>query len=215
MGVIKQLGIIKIHPSGWPYIAGIAIGSFLIGSMLGLPIILFICSALFVMFLFRIKTPTISMEQKLILAPLSGKLEQITKIISPYKSFLVHVSVQKIVIRCGLLTEASLHAPTSMKIMQKQKIEEASNRLILLRASLLETEGYDDSDEIMMIFSSSVPYLFPECNIETGDTLLKGQTFGFLPFGGKLDLLIPEYFSLKKIENQTCISGETTLAKRG
>ena len=214
MGGIKQLEIIKIHPSGWPYIAGIATVSFLIGTLLGLPITLFICSTLFVMFLFRVKTPIISTEQKLILAPLSGKIEKITEIISPYKFFLLHASVQKIVIRCGLFTSASLHAPTSMQIMQKQKIEEASSRLILLRASLLETEGYDDSDEILMIFSSTVPYLFSECNIEIGDTLSKGQTFGFLPFGGKLDLLVPEYFSLKKIENQTCTSGETILAKR-
>ena len=117
-------------------------------------------------------------------------------------------------IRCGLSTVASVHAPTSMKILQKQRIEEASGRSILIRASVLASEENSEFEEIMMIFSSSIPYLFPECNIEIEDTLSKGQNFGFIPFGGKLDLLVPNNFSLLTIENQTSISGETVLAMR-
>ena len=214
MDAIKQLKTIKIHPSGWPFIAVIAMLSLLICFLLGLNVIFFVCSTFITIYLFRVQIPTTSSEHSAITAPLSGKILQIAEIISPHKIFFLNSPIQKIVIRCGLSTAASVHAPTSMKILQKQRIQEAFGRSILIRASVLASEENSELEEIMMIFSSSIPYLFPECNIEIEDTLSKGQNFGFIPFGGKLDLLVPTNFSLLTIENQTSISGETVLAMR-
>ncbi len=212
MGVIKQFRTIKIHPSGWPFIAGMVTVSFFIDSMLGGLFVFFVCASLFTFYLFRVQKPTISPEKNVILAPLSGKITEVTEIISPHKMFFLDEPVKKIVIRCGFFSSASIHAPTSIKILQKQKIQEASGRLLLIRALILDTEEKYELDELIMIFSSSAPYLFPECNIEIEDTLSKGQNFGFLTFGGKLDLLVPNNFLPLRIQNQTSISGETILA---
>ena len=212
MGVRKQLRTIRIHPSVWPFMASIAIGSFLIDLMLGWPFVFIVCSSLLTIYLFRVQKPTISGEQNVILAPLSGKITEITEIISPHKSFFFFIAVQKIEIRCGLLSAASIHAPTSMKIVQKEKIQERSSRFLLIRALVLNIKEKDDPDEIVMIFRSSMPFLFPECNIEIEDTLAKGQNFGILAFGGKLDLLVSNNFLSLRIKNQTSIAGETILA---
>ena len=140
------------------------------------------------------------------------EITEITEIISPHKLFFLDKAVQKIEIRCGLLSAASIHAPTSMKIVQKEKIQERSSRFLLIRALVLNIKEKDDPDEIVMIFRSSMPFLFPECNIEIEDTLAKGQNFGILAFGGKLDLLISNNFLSLRIKNQTSIAGETILA---
>ena len=212
MAIIKQLRMIEIHPSGWPFLAGIATGSLIVDTILGIPYIFFVGGTLFTIYVFRVQKPTIPIEQKMIVAPLSGKITQISEIDSQYKSFFLKQPVKKIAIRCGLYFPASLHAPTSMRIIEKQQIKEASSRFVILKASILEPKKNDISGEIIMMFSSSIPYLYPECNVEVEDTLSKGQNFGFLPFGGNLNLLIPTDFSPLKIENQTTISGETILA---
>ena len=52
-----------------------------------------------------------------------------------------------------------------------------------------------------------------ECDVEINDTLSQGQVFGFLSFGGHMDLYVPSHFSPLRIVKQTCIAGETILAK--
>ena len=96
--------------------------------------------------------------------------------------------------------------------MQKQKIEDTNRRSILIKALILDSIENNNSGEIIMIFSSSMSFLYPECSVEVQDTLSKGQNFGFLPFGGKLDLLVSDNFSTSRVVSQTCISGETILA---
>ena len=183
----------------------------MMGTVFGIPFIFSICFALVAIYLFRIQLSTISLDQNAIVAPLNGTITHAETNNFPYKLVPFYLPYKNIGIQCGLLSAASLHAPASLKIIQKQKIEDTNRRSILIKALILDSLN-NNSGEIIMIFSSSMSFLYPECNVEVQDTLSKGQNFGFLPFGGKLDLLVSDNFSTSRVVNQTCISGETILA---
>ena len=212
MDVKNRVKIIKPHASGWPLIAIIAIAGLIIGTVFDIPVITSICFASTAIYLFRVQLSTISQDQNAILAPLNGTITHAETNNSPYELVPFYLPYKNIGIRSGPLSAPSLHAPASLKIMQKQKIEDKNSRSILIKALIIDSIENNNSAEIIMIFSSSMSFLYPECSVEVQDTLSKGQNFGFLPFGGKLDLLVSDNFSTSRVVNQTCISGETILA---
>ena len=122
MGVIKKVKIIKPHASGWPFISIIALSGFMIGTVFSIPLIFSICFALVAIYLFRIQLSTISLDQNAIVAPLNGTITYAETNNFPYKLVPFYRPYKNIRIQCGLLSAASLHAPASLKIIQKQKL---------------------------------------------------------------------------------------------
>ena len=213
MGMLTQVKSLKIHPSGWPFLAFLCLGGFLIGSFWESPILVMIGSVAVGIYLFRIQTPTISNNQGIITAPVSGKVSDVEQIHSPDTLLIPPRQYLKIGIRCGLFYPASLHAPTSIKILDKQKADDGSYRKIIITATTTDPAQNNVSEELILVFSSVIPRWFSECDVEINDTLSQGQIFGFLSFGGQMDLYVPKHFSALRIVNQTCIAGETILAR--
>ena len=215
MGFFKQVQSIKIYPSGWLFVAFLGMVGFLIGSILDTPILfMFGLMAVGVNF-FRIKTPIISTNLDIITAPVSGKVSYVGQINLPDKLPITPQQYLKIGIRCGLLCPTSLHAPTSIKILNKQKVKDVSSRKIVITAKTQSLGQNKASEELVLGFCSAIPRWFPECDVEINDTLSQGQIFGFLSFGSQMDLYVPDHFSPLRIVNQTCIAGETILARGG
>ena len=213
MGIFKQVQLLKIHPSGWPLVALLCMGGFLIGSFWEAPILVTVGSVAVGIYLFRIQTPTIPNNQGIITAPVSGKVSDVEQIHSPDTLLIPPRQYLKIGIRCGLFYPASLHAPTSIKILDKQKADDGSSRKIIITATTTDLAQNNVSEELILVFSSVIPRWFSECDVEINDTLSQGQIFGFLSFGGQMDLYVPKHFSALRIVNQTCIAGETILAR--
>ena len=213
MSILKQLQSLKIHPSGWPFVALLCMGGFLIGAFWETPILVMVGSIAVGIYLFRFQTPTIPTNQGIITAPVSGEISAVEPINSPDIVSIPPRQYVKIGIRCGLFYPASLHAPTSIKIKDKQKLEDASSRKIMITATTTDLAQNNEPEDLVMIFSSVMPRWYPECDVEINDTLSQGQVFGFLSFGGQMDLYVPSHFSPLRIVNQTCIAGETILAK--
>ena len=71
MSILKQLQSLKIHPSGWPFVALLCMGGFLIGAFWEAPILVMVGSIAVGIYLFRFQTPTIPTNQGIITAPVS------------------------------------------------------------------------------------------------------------------------------------------------
>ena len=213
MGIFKQVQSIKFHPSGWPFVACFSIGGFLIGSILGAPILVMAGSVAVGIYLFRIQTPTILNNQAIITAPVSGKISDVEQTNSPDILRIESRQYLKIGIRCSLFYPASLHAPISIKIINKQKVEDVSSRKIIITAKTMDLTQNDLPEELILVFSSTIQSWFPECDVEINDTLSQGQMFGFLAFGGQMDLYVPSHLLPLSVVNQTCIAGETILTR--
>ena len=52
MSILKQVQSIKIHPSGWPFVALLCIGGFVVGSILEAPILFMVGSIALGIFIF-------------------------------------------------------------------------------------------------------------------------------------------------------------------
>ena len=215
MGFFKQVQSVKIYPSGWPFVALLSVVGFLIGSILDTPILLMFGLMAIGIYFFRIKTPIITTNHDIMMAPVSGTVSHVEQINLPDNLPITPQQYLKIGIRCGLLCPASLHAPTSIKILNKQKVKDISSRKIVITAITQGVAKNKASEELVLVFSSAIPPWFPECEVEINDTLSQGQIFGFLSFGGQMDLYVPDHFSPLRIVNQTCIAGETILARGG
>ena len=215
MVFFKQVKSIKIYPSGWPFVALAGMVGFLIGSILNAPI-LFMSSLMAVgIYFFRIRMPIISKNYGIMTAPVSGKVSHVEKINSPDNLPIPPQQYLKIGITCGSLCSASIHSPTSIKILNKQKVKDASFRKILIKATTQNLPQNKVSEELLLVFSSAIPHWFPECDVEVNDTLSQGQIFGFLTFGRQVDLYVPTHFWSSHVVNQTCIAGETIIARGG
>ena len=215
MGFFKQVQSIKIYPSGWPFVAFLSMVGFLIGSILNTPILFMFGLMAIGVYFFRIKTPIITTNIDLITAPVSGKVSHVEQINLPDNLHVTPQQYLKIGIRCGLLCPTSLHAPTSIKILNKQKVKDVSSRKIVITAITQSLAQNKASEELVLVFSSAIPRWFPECEVEINDTLSQGQIFGFLSFGGQMNLYVPDHFSPLRIVKQTCNAGETILARGG
>jgi len=213
MSILKQVQSIKIHPSGWPFVALLCIGGFVVGSILEAPILFMVGSIALGIFIFRIKAPTVPTNQGIITAPISGKISEIENMRFPDTLFIPPQRYLKIGIRCGILYPASLHSPMSVNIIDKQKVEDAASRKTIITATIKDLVQNNSSQELILVFSSAIPRWFPECDVEIDDTLSQGQMFGFLSFGGQMDLYLPGQFTPLRIVNQTCIAGETIIAR--
>ena len=213
MGFFRLVQSIRIYPSGWPFVALLSMMGFLIGSILDTPFLFMFGLMALGIYFFRIKTPIISPNHDIMMAPVSGTVSHVEQINLPDNLPITPKQYLKIGIRCGLLCSASLHAPTSIKILNKQKVKDVSGRKIIITAITQGIAQNKASEELLLVLSSAIPRWFPECDVEINDTLSQGQVFGFLSFGGQMDLYVPSHFSPLRIVNQTCIAGETILAK--
>ncbi len=52
-----------------------------------------------------------------------------------------------------------------------------------------------------------------KCDLEENQNVIIGERFGIIRFGSRLDVYLPNDFSLQVLEGQTTIAGETVLAK--
>ena len=164
MGMLKQVQSLKIHPSGWPFLAFLCLSGFLIGSFWEAPILVTVGSVAVGIYLFRIQTPTIPNNQGIITAPVRGKVSDVEQIHSPDTLLIPPRQYLKIGIRCGLFYPASLHAPTSIKILDKQKADDGSSRKIIITATTTDLAQNNVSEELILVFSSVIPRWFSECD---------------------------------------------------
>ena len=217
MGILKQLLTLKLHPSGWPVIACMIMVGLIVGLTVGAPITLSFGLASLGIYLFRVQSPIIPIDKDVMLAPVSGKISNVSTLATEVEWILPSQQYKKIGIRCDLLFAASLHAPISMKIIGKKIVADESSRQIILTAETIDvaeirTKSYV-SEKFLLVFATAIPYWFPVCDVEINDTLVAGQNFGFLTFGGQVDLYVSNQFLTSRIGKQTCIAGETILAR--
>jgi phosphatidylserine decarboxylase len=183
-----------IAKEGFPFIVGAAALALIFG-LLGWKILAFlgIVLTLFIVYFFRNPERKIPRLQNVILSPADGKIIEVAE--AQERRFLSEKTL-KVSIFMSLFDVHLNRAPASGKILQKKYFPgeffvahaEKSSLLNEQNVLLIETE---DHSYIVLVQIAGIVARRIVCYPKPGDLLKRGEIFGLIRFGSRVDLYLP------------------------
>ena len=185
------------HPliarEGWPYVAGTCIVALIVAVLLGwwwsLP---FFVVAVFVLQFFRDPPRAVPAGANLVLSPADGRIVKVVSVRDPYTErdtilvsvfmnvFNVHSNrvpvdgtVERIDYQAGSFVNADL---------DKASTENERNAIVLRLAN---------GERLTVVQVAGLIARRILCYVKPGDGLLRGQRYGFIRFGSRVDVYLP------------------------
>ena len=207
------------HPiiarEGWPFLAGSAVAALAVGWLAGwwwsAPVWL---AALFVLQFFRDPARTIPGTARTVVAPADGRIVAVEKAEDPYlKRQSTKVSVFMNVFNVhsnrspvdGEVRQAWYDAGTFLNAaLDKASVENERNAL-WLRA--------DAGQDVTCVQIAGLIARRILCYVKAGDRLKRGDRFGFIRFGSRVDLYLPGEARVKVELGQKVYAGSTIVAE--
>ena len=207
-----------IHRAGWPFVAGFAVGTFILSlfssTLGGIGIIL----TLWCIYFFRNPERVTSEDPKLVVSPADGFVSMITKAVPPkelkWKTeeltrisiflnvFDVHVNRIPV---AGKIIKA-LHYPGKFFNASLDKASEFNERnSLVIRAK--------DGHEILVVQIAGLVARRILCDVKEGDEIKGGERYGIIRFGSRADIYLPQGVNPQVLEGQYMIGGETIIAR--
>ena len=160
-----------------------------------------------------------------VVSPIDGKVISVGQADDPY----LERKVQRIVIRMHLAGVYSTRSPIEGKVMQgwfksvrpvpndaaADKLHEAlttSGRTLLPRDRVALWLQTDEADNVVL---SVIPHRFgfaPRCYVHVGQRVGQGQRCGFIPFGARIEVLLPESARLSVSAGDQVTAGSAVIA---
>ena len=218
---IKQTVMITPHRAGWPFIIGFAVASLLISLFWDGFILIGLVLTLWCIYFFRDPARIVPTRDGLIISPADGRVTDVTEgcalprelsgkdeeegdytRISVFLSvFNVHVNripvsgvVKKLVYKPGLF----LNAGDPRASFENERC-----------AALIAHESGKEFGVVQIAGLIARRIL---CDIQEGQDVKKGERYGIIRFGSRVDIYLPEGVAPLVAVVQTMIGGETVLA---
>lgn len=185
------------HPliarEGWPYITGALLmailASFYVGWMWSIP---FWVVAVFVLQFFRDPPRDIPSTRNAILAPADGRIVAVEKLQDPY----LERDAIKVSVFMNVFNVHSNRSPVDGEVCDKWYFPGKFINADLPKASLENERNalWIKTDSGVDVTCVQVAGLIAKrilCNVKPGDHLSRGQRFGFIRFGSRVDVFLP------------------------
>lgn len=185
------------HPliarEGWPFLVAIILAALVADRFLPWFIaILFWLTALFVLQFFRDPARVIPQDPKAILCPADGRIVVVEKTIDPYRQ----CEALKISVFMNVFNVHSQRSPVDGEV---EKVE--YNRGSFLNAALDKASKENERNAVLVKLADGTPVTFVQiaglvarrilCYTQAGETLARGQRYGFIRFGSRVDVYLP------------------------
>ncbi len=185
------------HPliarEGWPFLTIAIIAAILASVFLpGFWSTLFWIAAVFVLQFFRDPVRNIPQDPKAILCPADGRIVVVEKAMDPYRN----VEALKISVFMNVFNVHSQRSPVDGVV---EKVE--YNAGSFLNAALDKASMENERNAVLAKLADGTQITFVQiaglvarrilCYTKAGDTLARGQRYGFIRFGSRVDLYLP------------------------
>lgn len=213
---IKSI-FVPIHPAGWMFVAIFAFISLILSLISSFFIWIGIIATTWCVYFFRNPQRVTPIREGLIVSPADGLVQSISKVVPPAELelgdgertrisiflnvFDVHVnripiagSISKIHYKAGKFFNASLDKAS----------EENEQNLIKITTP--------DNNTIGLVQIAGLVARRILCDIEEGQSVKTGETFGIIRFGSRTDIYLPPEATTLVMVGQRAIGGETVLA---
>ena len=205
------------HPiiarEGWPFLAVavvIAVGATWFVSWWSLP---FWLAAVFVLQFFRDPPRQVPADANAVCSPADGRIVVVEKAEDPYTGgaslkisvfmnvFNVHSNRSPV---DGQVTDVVYHAGSFLNAsLDKASMENERNALRIL---------LDDGQQVTCVQIAGLIARRILCYVKTGDRLARGQRFGFIRFGSRVDVYLSLDLRANVVVGDKVYAGETVLA---
>jgi len=182
----------RIAREGWPFIAGSIVLALLVTLWSGTASILFWLIAAFVVQFFRDPLRMGSDEARAVLSPADGRIVAIEPVRDPY----AERDALKISVFMNVFNVHSNRAPVDGKVellryfpgkffnaaLDKASLQNERNAMVLRTA---------DGHQVTAVQVAGLIAKRILCYAKTGDALARGQRYGFIRFGSRVDVYLP------------------------
>ncbi len=207
------------HPiiarEGWPYLAlALVVAIALSAAALWLPAVLAWAAALFILQFFRDPPRVVPREPNAVLSPADGRIVSVEKARDPYLDrdalkisvfmnvFNVHSNRSPV---DGTVVNAWYHAGSFLNAaLPKASLENERNALHLRTA---------DGRDVTCVQIAGLIARRILCYAKPGDTLARGQRYGFIRFGSRVDVYVATHAVPKVAVGDVAYATETVLAE--
>ncbi|MGD2081586.1 MAG: hypothetical protein PVF91_01385 [Chromatiales bacterium] len=191
-----------LPPLGFALIALLALGLHAALPLVGL--------AILVRWLFRRPSPSVPPEPLGMLSPADGRVVGIDQIFDPY----LERECTRVSIRMPRLGPYTTRGPTEGKVLESLRLEDLEGQIsgggaARGRVGWIET---DEGDRVGVVFHRKGGLVRPVCVLHVGERIGQGQACGCIPFGGRVDLLLPVEARVKVSPGQPVRGGVDALA---
>ncbi len=225
MMTIKQTVYTPTHKAGWPFILGFAIATILLSLLWEGFALIGLVLTLWCVYFFRDPIRAVPLREDLVVSPADGRVTQIieacalpvelrsdsstaededgdfTRISIFLSVFDVHVNrtpvsglIKKVVYKPGVF----LNAGNDRASMENERC-----------AALI---GLSNGREVGVVQIAGLIARRILCDLREGQDVRKGERFGIIRFGSRVDVYLPEGVAAFVSVGQRCIGGETVLA---
>lgn len=181
-----------IAKEGWPFIAIAFIVSALVGFFSTFAAFFCWLVTIFVVQFFRDPARTIPEEPDAVVSPVDGRVVVIEKAIDPYRQ----IEALKISVFMNVFNVHSNRTPISGTVQKVEYFPGSFLNAALDKASLENERNAvlvqtPNGREVTFVQIAGLVARRILCYTKAGDTLARGQRYGFIRFGSRVDLYLP------------------------
>lgn len=209
--------LVPIHREGWPFIAGFAVASLILGWLwsplgwIGLVLTLW-CT-----YFFRDPERVVPVRDGLVVSPADGRVSMIVTCVPPAELGLSDEPLTRVSIFMNVFDCHVNRAPVAGRITRI-----AYRAGLFLNAELAKAS--DDNERNGLVIETPGGQRYGVVQIAglvarrivgfvgEGETIGQGERFGLIRFGSRVDIYLPEGVKPLVGEGQRAIAGETVLA---
>ena len=206
------------HPiiarEGWPYLAFAVVVSTVVtwfASWWSLP---FWLGSLFVLQFFRDPARNVPADPALVCAPADGRIVMVENTEDPYAA----EAALKISVFMNVFNVHSNRSPVDGEVTRVNYFPGGFINAALDKASLENERNalrirMDNGIELTCVQIAGLVARRILCYVKAGDRLVKGQRFGFIRFGSRVDVYLPPLARARVAVGDKVYAGETVLAE--
>lgn len=203
-----------IAREGWPVIAGLTAAALLAGLLggvlLAVPAWVAVATSFY---LFRDPRRHVPALPLAVVSPVDG----VVTAVEPADDPCLERKAIRIAICMSVAGAYSVRSPVEGRVMRRWQTR-------LLDRSCSNPHGNDvhddygiwmqtdEADDVVVLIAGGRPLRHPRFYVETGDRAGQGQRCGFIRFGTRIDVLVPETSRLEVAAGQRVHSGESVVA---
>ena len=206
------------HPliarEGWPFLTIAFVVSLLVTWLAGWWSIPFWIIAVFVLQFFRDPARVIPTDPKAVLSPADGRIVVVEKAIDPYR----HVEALKISVFMNVFNVHSNRSPVDGRVD-----EIVYNAGSFLNAAVAKASTENERNAVLATMADGTQITYVQiaglvarrilCYAKVGDQLARGQRYGFIRFGSRVDVYLPLSAKARVTIGDKVSATETILAE--
>ncbi|HZQ72414.1 MAG TPA: phosphatidylserine decarboxylase [Burkholderiales bacterium] len=206
------------HPiiarEGWPFLAIAVLASLLASAFFGwwsLPLWL---ASVFILQFFRDPAREAPQDARAVLAPADGRVVEVSRSQDPY----VRREAQKVSIFMNVFNVHSNRSPVEGTVQERWYFPGAFLNAALDKASLANERNAlwlrtRDGQDVTCVQVAGLIARRILCYVAAGAELGRGQRFGFIRFGSRVDVYLPLDAEIKAAIGEKVSAGETVIAR--